>query len=280
MTETTPNTTKICPTCGTRLNINATRCSVCGANFAPATAVSADKAVRGARIPEVTLSLPIVIGLAILLLLVGSGGVYAYFQANAPQVQGISADQSSTPTATVTTTPTITFTPTDEVTETPAPTWTPLAPIDYKVAPNDTCLSIAYVYNVSVNAIIQLNKLSSECLLSTGMDLKIPQPTPTPSPQPTNTLNPTEIAQQDCQKVEYLVKSGDTLGGIAANYAVKPAAILQYSGKVDEIVRVGEKLVIPLCEQSLEAPTATPIPPYPAPALLLPADGTSLSPTM
>jgi LysM repeat protein len=86
-------------------------------------------------------------------------------------------------------------------------------------------------------------------------------------------LNPTELAQSDCQKVEYFVKDGDTLGGIAANYAVSTGSIQAYSGLTSDTVMVGQKLIIPLCEQSLEAPTATPVPPYPAANLLLPADG-------
>ena len=75
------------------------------------------------------------------------------------------------------------------------PTWTPLPPIEYKVASGDTCLSIAYNFNVSVNSIVVLNGLPATAIrLSIGQVLKIPQPTPTPSPAPTNTLNPTEIA--------------------------------------------------------------------------------------
>ena len=65
---TTPNTTKICPTCGTRLGINATRCSVCGSNLAPSVSVAANKAVSAPRLPAVTLSLPVLFGLVVLLL--------------------------------------------------------------------------------------------------------------------------------------------------------------------------------------------------------------------
>lgn len=270
--ENPPNTTKICPTCGTRLNINAARCSVCGSNLAPVAAVTTSKPVQGPRVPEVTLSLPIILGVALLLLVIGAGAVYAYFQTVNKPVDGVSvAAITETPTITVTATITPTLQPT--ATETPAPTATTLPPIAYKVAANDTCGTIAFVYGVSVNSIIQLNKLSPECVLSIGQDLFIPQPTPTASPMPTNTLNPTEQAMQDCPQIEYTVKSGDTLGSIAANYAVSQASVQKYSGLTSDIVMLGQKLVIPLCEQSLEAPTATPVPPYPAPNLLLPTDG-------
>ncbi len=282
MSEITPNTTKICPTCGTRLNINAARCSVCGAVLtAEKPEEISAKSVQGMRLPEVTISLPLLIGLAALLLILGAGGVYAVFQMSVPKNGGstnvggvsVAAAATHTPTATVTSTATVTQSPTPDYTATPISTATPLPPILYKVKAGDLCGSIAYVYGVSVNALIQLNQLNADCAISPGMELKVPQPTATPQPLATNTLNPTQQAQSDCKKIEYVVKSGDTLMGIAANYAVNKDVVLQYSGKTDEIVRVGEKLVIPLCEQSLEAPTATPVPPYPAANLLQPADG-------
>lgn len=245
---------------------------MCGTALASSQTAVASKPFQRQRIPQVTLSLPVIFGLALLLLVVGAGSVYAYLQSTNPPTQGAAAPaNTNTPTITVTSTITPTLEPTP--TETIAPSPTPLPPIEYKVAANDTCGSIAYVYGVSVNSIIQLNKLSPECVLSIGQALLIPQPTPTPSPMPTNTLNPTEQAMQDCPRVEYIVKENDTLGKIAANYAVSPESIQKYSGLPSDIVMLGQKLVIPLCEQSLEAPTATPVPPYPSPNLLLPVDG-------
>jgi len=153
-----------------------------------------------------------------------------------------------------------------------------LPPIEYKVAPNDTCISIAYAFNVSVNSIVVLNSLPATCdTLSIGQVLLIPQPTPTPSPAPTNKLNPTEMAAQECEKVEYEVKEGDALSSIAANYAVSMASIRVYNHLPSDVVYTGQKLTIPLCEQMLETPTPTPVPPYAAPNLLLPADGASFN---
>lgn len=273
--ENQPNTTKICPTCGTRLGINATRCSVCGSNLAPSVAVSSTKAVSGQRIPAVTLSLPMLFGLAVLLLVIGAGVVYAILQGLGDQAPMIAA-ANATETPTATASATVTLTPTDTSTPTPEATWTLPPPIEYKVAAGDTCGGIAYVYGVSVNSIVILNGLSADCTdLSVGMVLKIPLPTPTPSPQPTNTLNPTEMVQAECNKVEYIVKDGDALSSIAANYAVSMDAIRSYNSLSGDTVYSGQKIIIPLCEQSLETATPTPVPPYPAPNLLLPADGAS-----
>jgi LysM repeat protein len=275
--ENQTNTTKICPTCGTRLGINATRCSVCGSNLAPSVAVATAKPVSGPKIPEVTLSLPLIFGLAILLIVVGAGAVYGVLKGLGDKSPLAAAAMTATSTQTVT--PTITITPTASLTPTPESTWTPLPPLEYTVAGGDSCLGIAAVYNVSPASIIQLNNLSSDCVLSVGKVLKIPQPTATPSPLPTNTLNPTEIAAQECSKVEVIVKDGDTLGGISANYAVSKESILAYNGKANDTIMVGEKLIIPLCEQQLETPTATAVPPYGAANLLLPADGASFTKT-
>lgn len=272
--ENQPNTTKICPTCGTRLGINATRCSVCGSNLAPSVAVASTKAVSGPRIPEITLSLPVIFGLAILLLVVGAGVVFGVLKGlgnKAPAViSWIAASPTVTQTATQppTTTPTITLTPTLQE------TWTPEPPAAYTVANGDTCLAIALTYKVSVDSIVNLNKLASDCSnLSVGQTLKIPRPTPTASPAPSSTPNATEMAQAECSKVEVTVKDGDTLGKIAGNYAVSSNSIIAYNGKTSDTVYVGEKLVIPLCEQQLETATPTANPPYAASNLLLPADG-------
>lgn len=271
--ENQPNTTKICPTCGTRLSINATRCSVCGSTFASSAEATAKNTVSGPRVPQVTLSLPAIFGLAILLLVIGAGVVFATSKGlgnKAPAaIAGVAATTTATQTPTLppTATPTITLTPT-----LPA-TWTPEPPVQYKVVSNDTCGSIAYAYGVSIESIITLNKLSADCTLSIGQTLNIPRPTPTASPMPSNTPNATEAAQAECNKVEVVVKDGDTLGGIAANYAVSANSIIAYNGKTSDTVYVGEKLVIPLCEQHLETVTPTANPPYGAPPLLLPADG-------
>ncbi|NUM46865.1 MAG: LysM peptidoglycan-binding domain-containing protein [Anaerolineales bacterium] len=52
------------------------------------------------------------------------------------------------------------------------------APVTYIVQEGDTCLQIATIYNVSVQSIITLNKLSSSCTLVVGQELQIPTPTP------------------------------------------------------------------------------------------------------
>jgi LysM repeat protein len=268
--------TKICPTCGTKLNESATRCLVCGRRFADEVVADSKgkkstSEVQGPRIPEVTLSLPVALGLVLLVLAIGAGTVFAVFQT------GNLTTEPATPTVTPSITPTITVTPTATATETPQSTYTPLPPLEYTIQSGDTCLSIAFNFGVSVNSIITLNNLPVACNnLVQGQRLLIPQPTPTPSPAPTNTLNPLEATEAACQMFSYTVQSGDTLGGIARNYNVSTESIKNYNALPSDVVYEGMNLNIPLCERlPTPGPTPTPTnpPPYPAPNLLLPADG-------
>lgn len=270
--ESTSKRTKVCPTCGTRLSEDAARCLVCGTELNVAdTGPRPAPAVRGSRMPEVTLSLPAVLGLLVVFIAIGGGLVY--FALRQP---GQAAVLPDTPTPTVTLTPTATITPTPvtpTATSTPQPTPTPQI---YRVKLNDTCSSIAFSFGVSIQSIVLLNDLPATCdTLFEGQQLQIPYPTPTITPQPTATLSAAEATEAACDKIDYTVQENDSLSRISANYAVSIAVLKEYNGLVSDVVRSGQRLVIPLCERQLsnETPTPTIPPPYPAPNLLLPADG-------
>ena len=269
--ETTTTPTKICPTCGTRVSEDATRCLVCGADLST-TGIpkKAAKAIQGSRMPEITLSLPAAIGLLALFLAIGAIMVFFAFRSKPEVVVPV----TPTATATLTVTPTITSTPLPPTsTSTPQPTPTPFT---YKVAQNDTCIKIAGTFGVSVNSIILNNNLSTDCVLSVGMTLLIPQPTPTVTPLPTNTLSAKEATDAACEKAYYTVQKNDTLSSIAAAYGVSMSAIKEENGLPSDMVYEGMSLTIPLCKKPTPfGPTPTPTlpPPYPAPNLLLPADG-------
>ncbi len=260
-----------CPVCGSRVTPNATRCLVCGTNLqTPGETSEKKKEVQSPKMPAVTLNLPLFIGLIIVFLAIGAGVVYAVLNQTGMVVEP-TATATSTATATITVTPTITVTATLE------PTITPLPDIEYKVQVNDDCLSIAYLFNVSVNSIIVRNNLSSNCgNLQVGSTLLIPQPTPTPSPQPTATLSAGDSTEAACSKISYTVVSGDTLSTIARNYNVSIESIKDWNNLSSDVVYEGQILSIPLCERLPTAgptPTATQPPPYLAPNPLLPVDG-------
>jgi len=276
--EPTSQKSQICPTCGTRLSENATRCLVCGTELTTKAATKSKKAESGmqaSRMPEVTLSLPAALGALAVILLIGASGVYFSLRA------GIGG-QLSEPTAVLTpsVTVTITRTPTETTLPTSIPTETPLLPFDYTVREGDTCGLIAVNFGISTQSIIVLNQLSAQCFVSAGQVLKIPYPTPTPAPPPTDIPNEATQTAQACEKVTYTVQENDTISSIALNYNVPVDAIKFYNGLSTDNVFLGATIVIPLCERAATpgpTPTATLPPPYQAPSLLLPADGAAFS---
>jgi LysM repeat protein len=255
--------------------LDASRCLVCGTDLSGSGKSNPDrvtaKAVQGSRMPEITLSLPAVLGLLTLFLATGAFLVYMALRSGGTAA----AEATPSPTVTVTGTPTLTATPV-----TPTATWTPepsLTPFVYTVKSGETCLSIAYSFKVSVQSIVLQNDLPSDCsTLYENQKLLIPQPTPTATALPTSTLGAAEATEAACQKLEYTVQENDTLSGISLNYNVPSADIKEYNGMVNDVVRYGQVLVIPLCRRGATpgpSPTPTLPPPYPAPNLLLPADG-------
>ncbi len=265
MSDQTVQPPRVCPTCGSRVAAEATRCVVCGTDL---NASEQTPAVPVSRVPEITLSLPV--AMLALAFFVGLGAVLVFF---ALRSTGRVVEPTPTPSPTMTSTPTLTPTPL-----TPTPTNTPLpspTPLTYVVVGGDTCIGIAARYGVSVQSIVLLNNVDCN-LLSQGDRLLIPQPTPTATPPPTATLSPAEATEAACEKVTYKVQDADTLSGIAAFYGVPMEAIRSYNGLPSDTVYTGLTLVIPLCERPPTpgpTPTPTPPPPYPAPNLLLPADG-------
>jgi len=255
--------------------LDANRCIVCGTDLSGSGSSTADrktsKAVQGGRMPEITLSLPAVLGLLTLFLATGALLVFLAFRSGAAPVA------EATPSMTVTVTETLTPSPTAV---TPTPTWTPeptLTPFVYTVKPGETCLNIAYSFKVSVQSIVLQNDLPADCgILYENQKLLIPQPTPTATELPTATLGAEAATEAACLKLEYTVQENDTLSGISLNYNVPAADIKEYNGMVNDVVRYGQVLVIPLCRRGATpgpSPTPTLPPPYLAPNLLLPADG-------
>ncbi len=266
--------TKLCPTCGTRVKEDATRCLVCGADLANAEkVVQAGKVVQGSRMPSITLSLPGAIGLLALFLVIGAVIVFFALQRQTPEAAAIpTMTVTITPTGTATQPPTNTPLPTLTNTPEPSPT-----PITYLVKANDTCIGIAAFFGTSVQSIVTLNNLPAACnTLTIDQPLLIPQPTPTATALPSATYSLAEQTEAACEKVEIIVQSTDTLSSISANYNVPMEAIKEENGLPGDTVYLGQPLTIPLCRKFATpgpSPTATPNPPYAAPNLLLPANG-------
>ena len=262
---------KVCPTCGTHLKPNATRCLVCGRTFTDVpTTPSPTGQIKSRGLPKFTLSLPILLGGVLLLIAVGGGIIYFI-------LRGSGQMSATEPTPTQSPTPTLAQSPTPTLSPTTAPTFTAEPPITYAVQAGDTCSSIALKFDVSVTSIADLNNLASDCgVLTLNQELLIPRPTPTSSPQPSATKSIAQATEEACQKITYTVGANDTLSGIAANYNISVETLRSYNGLTSDTVYLNQVITIPLCERLPTAgptPTATLPPPYAATNLLLPADG-------
>ena len=272
------NKTKVCPTCGTRLSENAMRCLVCGTEFnaqpAPKAVKKAEKSVQASRMPEIRLSLPAALG-ALATIIIVAAAITFFLVPKDPTALGPEITNTPTETPTATIPPTNTLPPTD------IPTSTPQPPFDYTVAVGDnSCSQIAFNFGISVQSIIITNNLPSTCPISVGQVLKIPYPTPTIPPPATNTPLAVDATRQACETVPITVQENDTLSSISLNYAVPMDAIKQFNGLTTDNVFLGQALSIPLCMRAATpgpTPTATLPPPYPAPNLLLPADGAAFT---
>jgi LysM repeat protein len=275
--ETTSQRTKVCPTCGTRLSENTMRCPVCGTDLGPRSepraAKKVERSVQASRMPDVTVSLPAALGILAIVLMVGAAVVFFGLRAGG---RVVNPAPIASPTETATASPT----PTETLIPSLTPTVTPIPPFDYPVKAGETCSDLVYLFHVSLQSIIILNNLDTQCTIGANQVIKIPYPTATQPPAPTSTPLAAEATVQACDKVIITVQAGDTLDIIARNYAVSMQAIKDFNGLTTDAVYTGTQLMIPLCMRAATpgpTPTATIPPPYPAPNLLLPADGAAFT---
>lgn len=256
------------------------RCLVCGTEFStrpePKSAKKVERSVQASRMPAITLSLPAAVGVLAVVIILAASIMYFSLRSSLP-VGTLDPVETGTPTET----PTATQPATATLPATDIPTATPIPPFDYTVSAGDgSCSQIAFNFGISIQSIIIANNLPSTCPISVGQALKIPYPTPTIPPAATNTPLPVDATKQACETVPITVQDGDTLSTIALNYAVPPEAIKAFNGLTTDNVFIGASLDIPLCMRAATpgpTPTATIPPPYPAPNLLLPADGAAFT---
>ena len=100
----------------------------------------------------------------------------------------------------------------------------------YIVKRGDTLYSIANKFNTTVNALKELNNLTSNNLM-VGETLKIPQ---------------VEIEKPSDNQDEYIVELGDTLFSIANKFNVSVNDLIEYNDLPTTVLNVGQVLRIPV----------------------------------
>ena len=125
----------------------------------------------------------------------------------------------------------------------------------YTVRKGDNLWTIARRSNVSLNELYAANGLDTTSILSIGQQLQIPVEGSTatvtaPSP---DTYQPTSFNQGS---TEYMVKRGDSLSKIANQFDTSVRAIKAANGLSSDLIRVGDKLVVPVSSSSIGTSSA------------------------
>ncbi len=143
----------------------------------------------------------------------------------------------------------------------PPPTPTP--PATHRVRRGESAWVIAANYNINLAEFLWLNQMEMEDTLQPGEEVKIrllpgEEPPPTPTPQ-----------------LAHIVRSGDTLWGVALRYGLSLEQLLNFNGLADSaMIFIGQELLI-----VPPTPTVTPTPEptwtmTPPPATAVPASAT------
>jgi len=129
---------------------------------------------------------------------------------------------------------------------------TRVAPAAHTVVRGDTVSGIAHRYGLSTSSVLKLNNLKSNSVIYPGQRIKLKA-----GAAPARTAAaPARTAART-----YTVKSGDTLGGIAARHGVGLSQVLSWNGlKVTSIIYPGQKIRLGSGAAVAPAParTATP----------------------
>lgn len=203
---------------------------------------------------------PFVIGgLAVVLVIVGILILVVWLTGPNKPALSLFATRTPTPTSTFTptpVTPTATATITPTITLTPTITTTPTAsgPFQYTIKEGDTLWTIADNFKVDYEVLLGINGFAQDHIIQVGDVIYIPGPDtklPTATPLPTGFRG----------DVEYVIKSGDSIGTIADEFLSTVDAI-KARNKIEDInkINVGDTIIIPAgiaTRVPTRAPTST-----------------------
>ncbi len=143
----------------------------------------------------------------------------------------------------------------------------PAAPAEYTIARGDTISSIAGRFGLDTYAVLKLNNLQPNTIIYPGQKIKLTGSAAAPAAPAAKPAAPAAATASTGGSV-YTVKSGDTLGAIAARHGVKLSEVLGWNGlNMSSIIYPGQKIKIGGGQSAAPAPAASPAPaPAQAPA--------------
>lgn len=139
----------------------------------------------------------------------------------------------------------------------------------HTVRSGDTVGELASLYGSSIEAITDANGLSDSVLIRVGQILIIPVKLAAPAtstPTPTS-LAPAPTAVPVPTTSVYIVQTGDTLFRVAARFNTTASTLAQLNGITNiNVIRVGQRLVVPTSGGTVPPAPATTVPATTAPS--------------
>ncbi|HIE11378.1 MAG TPA: LysM peptidoglycan-binding domain-containing protein [Kiritimatiellae bacterium] len=151
----------------------------------------------------------------------------------------------------------------------------------YVVQKGDTLSAIAKRFGVSVQEIVELNDISNPNLIRAGQELTLPAYATGVPAAPQKAAMPPPRARELTEGGVYEVQRGDTLSELAVRFNTTVRAIKAANSLSSDLIRVGQKLVIPGLSPQSERPVVEsrgetpPAAPAAAPASVATADAES-----
>lgn len=136
-------------------------------------------------------------------------------------------------------------------------------PLTHTVQKGETLYAIARRYDIAVEMLMKVNAITDPTRLAVGMTLTIPGQSAVPAATTAATTTAaTSSAASSAPTagggtVEYVVKKGDTLYGIAKAHNVSVESILKASSIATTTIKLGQKLKIPTTTAVVAAATGT-----------------------
>ena len=146
----------------------------------------------------------------------------------------------------------------------------------YTVKKGDSLWAISRRYNVSLNELYAANDLNENSVLKIDQQIQIPVEggTATVTTVAADAYQPSDY---NMATETYTVKGGDNLSKIAVKYNTSVRALKAANNKTSDLIRVGEKLMIPVAGTSSGSSTVTaPAPVAAVEASAISADGTHI----
>ncbi|WP_113717490.1 LysM peptidoglycan-binding domain-containing protein [Arthrobacter dokdonensis] len=136
----------------------------------------------------------------------------------------------------------------------------------YRVAPGDTISAIAARHGLSTSAVLALNRLSATSIIYPGQQIKLAGGSAAAAPAPSAKAS----AVTSRATATYVVKSGDTIGAIAARHGLSTASVLAANGMNNatiifpgQVIKLGRSAAAPAprpAAAKAATPTATKAP--------------------